>query len=83
MDTAFDRSQRLLQHFRDLVVFESVKIQQERIAEDLRQFVNGCLDILYPQIALRPYPVIAIWVEFSRNSLGVLSKMVFCLALRR
>ena len=51
MDTALDRAQGLLEHIRDFVVFEPVKIQQERVAEDLRQLVNGGLDILYPQVA--------------------------------
>ena len=44
VDPAFDGSQRFAQHISDLVVFESVEIQKKRIAEDLRQVMNGRLN---------------------------------------
>ena len=51
MDPALDRSQRLLEHLGDLMVFEPVEIQEEGITEDLGQLMNGGLDILHPEVA--------------------------------
>jgi hypothetical protein len=53
MYPALDRAQGLLQHLCNLVVFEPVKIQEEGIAEDFGQIVDGCLYIFYTQVAFR------------------------------
>ena len=51
VNAALYGTQRFLEHFGYLVIFESIEIKQERVAEDLRQLMDGVLDILYPQVA--------------------------------
>jgi hypothetical protein len=53
MYSAFNSSQRFPQHISDLMIFESVEIEQEWIAKYLRQFMNSLLKILNSQITFR------------------------------
>lgn len=53
MNAAFNSSKWLAKHICNFMVFESIKIEKERVSENLREIVDGILDILYPQIAFR------------------------------
>jgi hypothetical protein len=47
VNTAFDGSQGLIEHDRDLMVFVSFKVKHEGLFENAGQLMNGFLDILH------------------------------------
>ena len=51
VNAALYGTQRFLEHFGYLVIFESIEIKQERVAEDLRQLMDSGLNIFDPQVA--------------------------------
>ena len=52
VNATLDGSEGFLEHVGDLVVFITIKIQQKRRFEDLRQVFNCGLDLLHIDIVL-------------------------------
>ena len=50
---AFNGTQRLIEHFSNLMVLEPVEVQQEGIPEYFGQVVYGVLNVFQPQVTLR------------------------------